>query len=194
MGGNPEEANKLAADLADLDKFAAARAELMLAGDNAAPTEHWTKYMKQNGQSAEAMKLLGKSYLMEDDIEGAEEWFDKVIATYPGNEELYLDLARAHIFRVMQGGESTDQNLENARRYMRQYLDGEFDKPVCTEAWCYGLLSRVEMFMEDKEASEKSLQKANDLCPTFSRAMAVPSSDPDPTDPGYTYSSFFRPF
>ncbi len=194
MGGDSAKAETYAMMLAEADPFYGAQGKIILARGEMDVTDYWQNYLSQNGENLLALEFLGRAYLMKDDIAQAESCFDKIIRSDPSRQILVLDLARAHLLRVMQGKGTNDTDLAQARKYFDAYLNSDVEKPVCIEAWCYGFLSRIEMFTENKEASEKYLDKANALCPTFSRAFAVPSIDAPPDALTYSYSSFFTPF
>lgn len=194
MGGDSAKAVHYAKMLKPSDRFAVAQSEVILSRGEMDEVEFWKSYIAQNGESVNALERLGKAYLMNDDIENAKSCFNKVIEDDPSKQVLLLDLGRKYIYRVMQGGEDKDANLAKVKEYMLQYLESPGTKPVSIQAWCYGVLGRVEMFQGNQEESQKYLQKAQELDTYFSRAMAVPSVDDPPNALTYNYSSFFRPF
>ena len=70
----------------------------------------------------------------------------------------------------------------------------ESEKPSCTVAWTYGILSRMAWISGDEEQAEMYVQKAESIDPDFSRAFAYPDVDDPPDKLGYGYRSYFQPF
>jgi len=194
MGGDKEKAEHYVKMLKDLDPFYGVRGRSILLGEEGSEIDFWEKYIAENGETNEVLELLGRAYLMNNDPENAEICFNKVIASDPSKQILFLHLARAHMYRAMQERASEDKELPLVKKYFNKYLDSDIDKPVNIEAWCYGILSMVEKGMGNKEQSDIYLQKATALNPNFSRASAIPSVDNPPNKHSYYYSSYFRPF
>jgi tetratricopeptide (TPR) repeat protein len=194
LGGDSAKAKYHATMLEQINRFAGAQGEVIMAGEEFDEAAFWEGYLSENGEDPRAMERQGRALLMKDDIAGAEQCFDKVIKSDPTKQILQLDLARGYIYRVMRDTSDNEANLGQAKAYLLAYLDSPVEKPVGVQAWSYGLLSRIEMFLGNKEASEEALQHARELDPNFSRAMAVPSVDDPPDALTYRYGSFFRPF
>lgn len=96
--------------------------------------------------------------------------------------------------RAMQDQSVSEDALPHVRAYILEYIQLESKKPISIESWCYGLLSRVEIFLGNKDKSANYLEKAITLNPNFSRAFAIPKVDPPLNALSYNYQSFFRPF
>jgi tetratricopeptide (TPR) repeat protein len=193
MGGDKEKAEQYAQELEKIDKFYGARGRFILLQENTNEVEYWNNYITGNGESNDVLELLGRAYLMSDDTENAEKCFNKIIATDPSKQVLYLHIARAHIYRVMQG-KPGEEELPLAKENFHKYLSGGNEKPECVESWCYGMLSRIESFLGNNEESKEYLEKASAMNPNFSRATAIPMVDTPPDKLIYAYSSYFRPF
>lgn len=194
MGGDKEKAEHYAKMLEDLDPFCGAQGRSILLGEEGNEIDFWKKYIAENGETEEVLELLGRAYLMKDDPENAEICFNKAIASDPSKQILVLHLARAHMLRIMQQRSPEDKEFPVIKEYFNKYLNSDIDKPVNIEAWCYGILSRLEKGKGNEEQSEIYLQKAIALNPNFSRAFAIPSVDNPPNKHSYYYSSYFKPF
>jgi lipopolysaccharide biosynthesis regulator YciM len=193
-GGAIERAKELWEELKAADALAYARASLYFGEEDQKESTLWTSYIAEHGASAEARELLFKAYLMEDAIDSAEVIYQQLVEIDPQNTRLILDLARAHMLRVMQGKGNLDEDPDQAKSYLLQYVEGDTRHPACVLAWCYGQLGRIEMFRKNKEAADGYMEKAGALCPGFSRAFAVPAIDPPLDNLAYSFVSFFRPF
>ncbi len=194
MGGDKVKAEHYVQELEKMDKFYGARGRFILLQEDTSEIEYWKDYISDNGESNDAVELLGKAYLMSDDIENAEKCFSKIMDTDPSRQILFLHLARRYIMRIWQGKASEEEALPLARAYFIRYLSGEQEKPVSVESWCYGTLSRIEKGLGNTGQSDEYLEKAKSLNPNFSRAFAIPEVDTPPNETGYSFSSYFRPF
>jgi tetratricopeptide (TPR) repeat protein len=194
MGGNKEKARYWVLKLESIDKFYGARGRFIVLQEDTSEVGYWKNYIAESGESNETLDLLGRAYLMEGDIENAEKCFTKIIDTDSSRQMLLLHLARGHIMRIWQGKASEKEAMPLAKEYFIRYLSSDQDKPVCVEAWCYGVLSRIEQGLGNTEQSDEYLQKAKSLKPDFSRAFAIPEVESPPNEATYAFSSYFRPF
>lgn len=194
MGGDKDKAKYWVQELESIDKFYGARGRFILLQEDSSETGYWKNYIAENGESNEALELLGRAYLMTGDIGNAENFFNKIIESDPSRQILLLHLARGHIMRMWQRKASEDEAMPLAKEYILKYLSGDQEKPVCVEAWCYGTLSRLEKGLGNTEKSDEYLEKAKSLKPDFSRAFAIPDVETPPNETSYSFSSYFRPF
>jgi tetratricopeptide (TPR) repeat protein len=194
MGGDKDRAKYWVQELESIDKFYGARGMFILLQEDSSETGYWKNYIADNGESNEALELLGRAYLMTGDIGNAENCFNKIIESDPSRQILLLHLARGHIMRMWQRKASEEEAMPLAKEYILKYLSGDQEKPVCVEAWCYGTLSRLEKGLGNSEKSDEYLEKAKSLKPDFSRAFAIPYIETPPDDTSYSFSSYFRPF
>jgi hypothetical protein len=194
MGGNKEEAKKYVENLKNTDPFYAAQGELILSAGEINAVEFWQDYIEKNGESQEVMIKLGKEELMNDEIEKATECFQKIMAEDPTQKQLYLHIARAHLYRAMRGGPDSDQEIARIKENINNYLELEDYKPAAVEAWCYGWLSTIAQRTGNQEEGQKYMQMAQELMPNYSRATALPQVDDPPNVIAYHYSSYFSPF
>ena len=196
MGGNMDMAKTYLKTLIKVDSLYAAHGGLILKSKepNFDIVKHWKSFIDTNGSSNEALIKLGKAYLMTTDIEKAKECFNTVIAKDSQQTILILDIARAHLYNAMRGGEQQDDALKQFKVNIQLYLDAEIKKPKLIEAWCYGWLGMVENRHGDKELGNKYLAKAEKLIPNYPRYTAIPTIDQPPNVVTYQYKSYFSPF
>ncbi|MBT8275177.1 MAG: tetratricopeptide repeat protein [Bacteroidia bacterium] len=196
MGGNIDMAEKYLKTLKDVDPLYAAHGELILKfkdGD-VDMVKYWKDYIATIDDSNEAHIKLGKAYLMNNDMEKAKECFNTVMKSDPNQTILHLDVARAHLYTAMRGGDKSDEALQKFKENIQLYIDAEIKKPKLIEAWCYGWLGMVESRQGNKELADMYAAKAEKLIPNYPRFTAIPSIDAPPNVKTYKYKSYFSPF
>ena len=196
MGGNINMANTYLKTLKSEDLFYAAQGELILKSKE--PdfdiVNYWKSYIDTNGDSNEALVKLGKAYLITDDKVKAKECFNKVIKRDPEQIILHLDVARAHLYGAMRGGDKNDEELIKFKENVNLYLNTALKKPKLIEAWCYGWLGMVEGRLGKNKLRDKYIAKAEKLIPNYPRYTAIPTIDQPPNMNAYQYKSYFSPF
>lgn len=195
-GGNSEIARTYVDILKTIDPFYAAQGELILTSKT---TEvdivgYWQKYIEQYGDSNAALIKLGKAYLLTNNIESAKTYFDTVIKKDPSQIVLYLDIARAHLYNTMRGGDKTERELDQIKDNINIYLNTAIEKPKLIEAWCYGWLGLVEDKQGNQKLAKTYIAKAQSIIPDYPRFTAIPSIDKPPNSLAYNYRTYFSPF
>jgi tetratricopeptide (TPR) repeat protein len=191
---NYEKAKQLQKSLTNIDPLSGAIGALSMSVHSVNAVDYWKAFISKNGPNNQLYEILGKAYLSNDNIKEAVVTFDKIVNSESTKNQLILHLARAHLMRVMRDEGASDLELPEVKKYILLYLETTTDKPIPVEAWCYGILSRVERFMENEEQAKLYLKKAKSLNPSFSRAFAIPTVDDPPNALQFTYFSFFKPF
>lgn len=195
--GSREEAEKYLVQLKKTDPVYGAQGNLILSDPEINAVDYWQSYMEENGKSTEAQYRQGMAALNMGDTDKAEEIFNEILKNNTSRNDLYLQLARGHLYKAMQGDDETrGKEMDQIKKYISMYLDHETDKIKGLEAWCYGWLSIVERKSGNEEQAAIFLEKATKIDPNFSRATALPpiKEDAPPTVISYEYKSYFRPF
>ncbi len=194
LGGNKEKAESYVKSLSTVDAFYGARGKFVLLQETMKETDYWEKYISENGETDDALELLGKAWLINDNPQNAQKCFDKILAHDPSKTILNLDMARLYIMHVMQRISPAETELPKVKEYIMKYLESAVEKPVSIQAWCYGILSNAEAMLGTKDQADIYLQKARSLYPDFSRAFAIPATEFPPNEMVFVYKSFFKPF
>ncbi|PXY02577.1 hypothetical protein DF185_00340 [Marinifilum breve] len=194
FGGNKAEAQKYVEKLKKSAPVYAAQGEWILSSDKMELSQYWLAYMDKNGKQKDVQIKLGKAYLLNDNIDKAKECFNKIITNNPDECILYLDLARAHLYRAMRGASAPEVEIPEIKKYINKYLDMEQNKPLNIEAWCYGWLGTLSGKIGEKEEAEMYFAKAKETLPNYSRASAIPKKENPPNIVAYQFSSYFSPF
>ncbi len=196
MGGDKIMAEEYTRQLEKLDKFYGAKARLVMMPEGTDMVKYWEDYIVENGEDCKSLKELGVACLFTDDIGGAKQSFDKAIALNKSQNIRLLDLAKYHMMKVMQNRDAAEEELPKAKVYIEQYL-ASMPAPIPPlKAYALGMMVKVEMFLGNKEGSEKLMEDAKALDPYFSRAFAIPAlslfEPPDKLD--NHFRSFFSPY
>ena len=196
MGGNIKEANIYLEKLKQVDPLYAAQGNLILASKEGDLdiVNYWKEYIHKNGENLDVLVKLGKANLMNNDIEKAKACFDPVIKEDPSQNRLYLDIARAHLYNAMRGGDNKDDELDQFKKNINIYLNSKESNPVILEAWCYGWLGLIEQRQGNQELANNYIAKAEGLMPNYPRFTAIPKVDVPPDVMAYEFSSYFTPF
>ncbi|SEP88567.1 Tetratricopeptide repeat-containing protein [Hyunsoonleella jejuensis] len=196
MGGNMDIAKTHLKTLKGVDPLYAAQGELILKSKE--PdfdiVNYWKTYIDTNGDTNQALIKLGKAYLMTNDKVKAKECFNMVIKRDPDQVVLYLDVARAHLYGAMRGGDKHDEDLNKFKENIHLYLNAKVKKPKLIEAWCYGWLGMIEGRLGNNKLRDKYIAKAEKLIPNYPRFTAIPTIDQPPNVVAYQYKSYFSPF
>ena len=195
--GSREEAEKYLVQLKKTDPLYGAQGSLILSDPETNAVDYWQSYMEENGKSSEVLYRQGMAALNMGDTEKAGAIFKEILEDNPARNDLYLQLARGHLYKAMRSSEETrGTEIEQIKKYIGMYLDNETAKIKGLEAWCYGWLSMLERQSGNEEQAAILLEKATKIDPHFSRATALPSINEDapPDVISYEYKSYFRPF
>jgi tetratricopeptide (TPR) repeat protein len=196
MGGDSAKAVAYADKLGKMNSYFGAKAKAALAPENSDMVKFWSDLLASDGKNPELLMETGRAYLYADDLTNAESYFDKAIKSDPSENILILDLARYHMYKVMQNKDLAASELPVAKTYIEKYLQSTPAPVVPMKAYALGLLMRCEMFLGNQDGAEKLMDEAKSLDPYFSRASGVPTLllfDP-PDQISHHFFSFFRPF
>ena len=143
-------------------------------------------------------KQLGKAYLADGNLEEAKPLFEKVMDADPAYNTLLLEIARHHMFQVMQGKSKPETEIPLAEAAIKDYLSSEPEPIAPLKAYAIGNLAKMKFFSGEKEDGERLMAEAESIDPAFSKAFAVPDLSlyipPGEIYRRGEYSSFLRPF
>jgi len=196
MGGDSLKAVAYAEKLGKMNGYFGAKAEAALAPEGADLVKFWEDLLAKDDKNPELCMEAGRAYLYKDDPVKAEEYFDKAIKSDPSKNILLLDLARYHMYQVMQNKDLGATELPLEKTFVEKYLNSTPEPIIPMKAYAMGLLTRVEMFFGNQAEAEKLMNEAKSLDPYFSRASGIPTLllfDP-PDQICHHYFSFFSPF
>lgn len=196
MGGDSLKATVYAEKLGQQDSYFGAMAKASLADENTDFVKFWEDLLAKNQNNTALMTEVGKAYLYKDDLVNAEKYFNIVMKADPSKNILILDLARYHMYQVMQNKDLAATELPIAKTYVEKYLNSTPEPNVPMKAYSIGKISIFERFMGNKEEADKREAEARLLDPYFSKATGLPNlSLFDPPDKVcHHYFSFFKPF
>lgn len=195
--GTKDDASKYLAKLKEIDAVYGAQGELILASSDIDAFDFWQSFMDNHGRTPELLIRQGMASLNGGKTEKAETIFKEVLNKDPDRNDLYLQLARGHLYKAMRAKpDARQKEVDLIKKYIGIYLEKENNKAKNVEAWCYGWLSSLERRSGNEELAQTYLGKAKNLDPNFSRATALPSDKFDfpPNEISYHYKSYFTPF
>jgi tetratricopeptide (TPR) repeat protein len=196
MGGDSLKATAYAEKLAGMDSYYGAMAKAALADENTDFVKFWEDPLSKEQKNTELMTEVGKAYLYKDDLVNAEKYFNEAMKADPTKNFLILDLARYHMYTVMQDPDKASTELPIAKTYVEKYLKSKPEPFIPMKAYAIGMLSIFERFLGNKEEADKWEAEARSLDPYFSQATGLPMLllfDP-PDKMCHHYFSFFKPF
>jgi tetratricopeptide (TPR) repeat protein len=196
MGGDSLKAVAYAEKLVKLDSYFGARAKAALLPENSDLVKYWENFLAADEKNPDLLSEVGKAYLFKDDPGIAEKYFKEARKADPAKNILILDLARYHIYKVMQNKDLSKTELPVAKVFLEEYLKSVPAPIIPLKTFAMGLLVRDEMFLGNQAESEKLMEEAKALDPYFSRASGIPTLllfDP-PDKICHHYFSFFSPF
>jgi tetratricopeptide (TPR) repeat protein len=196
MGGDSLKAIAYADKLGKMNSYFGARAKAVLLSEESNLVKYWENFLASDKKNPDLLAELGKAYLFKDDPENAEKYFNEARTADPARNILILDLARYHIYKVMQNKDLSKTELPVAKTFLEEYLKSAPVPIIPLKAYAMGLLVRVEMSLDNQVPAEKLMEEAKALDPYFSRASGIPTLllfDP-PDEICHHYFSFFSPF
>jgi tetratricopeptide (TPR) repeat protein len=196
MGGDSAKAAAYVDKLEKTDSYFGAKAKAALAPENADMVTFWKDLLVSDGKDPELLMEVGRAYLYADDLANAEIYFNDAIKSDPSKSILMLDLARYHMYKVMENKDLAGTELPIAKTILEKYLNSSPEPVIPLKAYAMGALTRCEMFLGNQAEAEKLMEDAKSLDPYFSRASGVPTLllfDP-PDQISHHFFSFFRPF
>jgi tetratricopeptide (TPR) repeat protein len=196
MGGNPEKASGYADKLASMDQYYGAKAKTILASEDFEFVKYWGDLLEKDKDNPKLLTEAGKACLYAEDPGKAESYFEQSIKLDPNNNIMILNLARYHMYMVMQDQELAAAELPLAKKYAERYLESKPEPIIPLRAYALGLLALFDRFLENPEEAEKRMEEAKSLDPYYSKATGLPSMVlfVPPGEVCYCYSSFFGPF
>lgn len=198
MGGNKEEAARHARELEAMDWFFAAQAGEIMRPKETSRVDYWKLALKERAGDLRVKKQLGLAYLEAGKLEEARPLFDEVIQSDPSSNTLILDIARYHMYKVMQDKSKAETALPLAEAALEEYLSLEPEPIVPLKAWTLSNMARIKFFGGQEEEGKQLMAKARTLDLFFSRASDVPGMEiyipPGEIYRSGEYSSFLRPF
>jgi tetratricopeptide (TPR) repeat protein len=196
MGGDSAKAVEYANKLGKMDSYFGAKAKAALAPQTTDLVKFWEDLLAKDEKNPQLCMEVGRAYLYKDDIINAEKYFDEAIRSDPSKNILILDLARYHMYKVMENKDLAGTELPIAKLFIEKYLKSSPEPIVPMKAFAMGLQMRCEMFLGNQAEAEKLMEEAKTIDPYFSRASGVPNLllfDP-PNQVSHHYFSFFSPF
>jgi tetratricopeptide (TPR) repeat protein len=196
MGGDSVKAAAYAEKLKTLNGYFSAKAKAILSPEGNDLVKYWDDLLVLNGREPDFLMEAGKACLYAENPEKAEQYFNEAIQADPSKNILILDLARYHIYKVMQDDQLAGSELPLAKTYLEKYLNTKPEPIIPLKAYATGWLGQIEMFMGNQAEAEKRIEEAKAMDPYFSRATGIPTLllfDP-PDQISHHYFSFFMPF
>lgn len=196
MGGDPEKAEKYAAELEEADLVYGAKAREILMPEDADYETYWKEIVEKVPESADAHQALGRIYLFMDNIDEATICFQKAIDLDSSKDVLYLDLGRYYLMGAMQNPAIIDSVKPMIEEQFNKYLNFKPEPVKPMKAWTYGQLSMINRRNGNEEAAKKYKEMAQELDPFYSRASGKPGKalfcPPEVVvhDQGYYFSPF----
>ncbi|MBN2543407.1 hypothetical protein JXI42_11135 [bacterium] len=194
MGGNMTKAGEYVVKLGEIDPVLGAKGQELLLDPEVDRVEFWEKILETNPESAEAMDMLGKAYLYNEDLDKGRDYLEKAMEKGPGKTQLLLDLARFFLITAMRDSTMEDSALPIAEDYVNRYIDTSPINPL--KAFATAIYAQIKHGQGNDDIARELGEEALILDPYFSKAFAVPPmvlySKPD--EVCHYHSYFFRPF
>ncbi|MGZ2370693.1 tetratricopeptide repeat protein [Ancylomarina sp. YFZ004] len=196
MGGDPEKAERYAKELEEADIVAGAKAREILMPEDADYQKFWKEIIEREPGNADVNQALGRVYLLMQNIDEANKYYQKAIDLDPSKNVLYLDLGRYYMMKAMRNPALIDSVAPLVEEQFNKFINST-PKPINPmKAWAYGTLSMINRRGGNNELAEKYKEMAEELDPFYSRASAKPGkaiySPPDVVVHEQSY--FLSPF
>jgi tetratricopeptide (TPR) repeat protein len=196
MGGDSLKAIEYSDKLAKMNLYWGAKAKAALLSENSDRVAYWEDILAKDPKNPEILAEVGTAYLFKDDPGNAEKYYRDAIKLDVSKNLLILNLARFHMYKVMQNKDLGNTEFPVMKKFLEEYLKTTPEPIVPLKAYAMGLLVRADMFLGNQEQAEKLMKETQTLDPYFSRASGVPLLllfDP-PDKIIHHYFSFFSPF
>jgi tetratricopeptide (TPR) repeat protein len=196
MGGDSAKAAAYAEKLVKMNPYFGAKAQAALAPEGTDLVKFWKDLLVRDSKNPDLLMETGRACLYADNLADAEKYFNEAIKADATKNILILDLARYHMYKVMQDKDLAADELPVAKKFIDQYLKTTPEPIVPMKAYATGLLMRCEMSLGNQTEAQKLMEEAKSLDPYYSRASGVPTLllfDP-PDQISHHFFSFFRPF
>ena len=116
---------------------------------------------------------MGKACLYADKVEEGTKYLEQAMKADPGRTYLLLDLARFHIYRVMQGKGPKEPALAASEDALKRYLETQPIAPM--KAYALNMMARVLYGRKDEKGMAEWRAKAEAVDPFYSKATGLPS-------------------
>jgi tetratricopeptide (TPR) repeat protein len=195
MGGDSLKATEYARLLVSSNGYFGARASAVLAPKGTDLVKFW-KDQVDHSKDAGLLVEMGKAFLNAGNPDQAEKYFEEAMKADPSMNIEILDLARYHIYKVMQNKDLAAKELPIAKVYLEKYLHAVPEPIVPLKAYTIGLMTLTEMFQGNKAEADRLMEEAKALDKYFSRATGIPNLllFDSPEQQMHHYFSFFSPF
>jgi tetratricopeptide (TPR) repeat protein len=175
MGGDKLKAEQYAKNLEEMDEIFGAKARAILLPEEADYIGYWQKVLEKHEGNTEVLRELGRAYLFKDQVEDGVKCFEEAVRIDPGQNILFLDLARYHGYVGLYDKKLRNKAWPLAEKAFKRYLDSEPIPPL--KAFALNALSRIKRGMDDQEGADELREKAETIDPYYSRATGVPTPD-----------------
>jgi len=175
MGGDKSKAEQYAKKLEEMDEIFGAKARAILLPEEADYIGYWQKVLEKHEGNAELLRELGRAHLFKDQVEDGVKCFEEAVKIDPGQNILFLDLARYHGYAGLYDKKLRNTAWPLAEKAFKRYLDSEPIPPL--KAFALNHLSRIKRGMGDQEGADELREKAETIDPYYSRATGVPTPD-----------------
>ena len=175
MGGDKTKAEEYAKKLEEMDEIFGAKARALLMPEEADYIGYWQKVLEKHEGNAEVHRELGRHYLFEDQVEDGIKCFEEAVRIDPGQNILFLDLARYHVYEGLGDKKLRNKAWPFAEKAFKRYLESEPIPPL--KAFALNLLSRIKRGLGDREGADELREQAESIDPYYSRASGVPTPD-----------------
>jgi tetratricopeptide (TPR) repeat protein len=196
MGGDSIKAYAYAEKLGKMDRYFGAKAKAALAPENTDLVKYWKDMLVSDPKNPAILMEAGRAYLYIDDPNNAEAYFNEAISADPSKSTLTLDLARYHMYKVMENEDLAGTELPLAKTFIEKYLKSNPAPLIPLKAFAMGLKMLCERFLGNQAEADSLMEEATLLDPYFSRITGIPTLllfDP-PDEICHHYFSFFAPF
>ena len=198
LAGDKEMAEMHASYLEDKDLYFGMLAREAMLTENDSRIDYWKEESNKQMNDTRIAVKLGKAYLLDGNIEEARPLFESAIKEDPIYNILLLHIARYHMYQVMWDQGKAEEELPFAETAIRQYLDSEPEPIAPLRAWAIGKLAMFKRFSGETEESNRLIEEAMVLDPSFSKASGLPCLGlyvpPGEIYRSGDYESFLRPF
>lgn len=175
MGGDRSKAEEYVKKLEEMDEIFGAKARAILLPEEADHVGYWQKVLEKHEGNAEVLRELGRTYLFKGQVEDGAKCFEEAVRINPGQNILFLDLARYHGGKGRSNRNLSETAWPLAEKAFKRYLDSEPIPPL--KAFALYHLSALKSWMGDQEGADELLEEAKSIDPYHSKVTGVPTPD-----------------
>jgi len=137
-----------------MNAYYGAKARIAVSPEGTDKVKFWSTQLKSDPGNANILAELCKACLLNEDIDQAILYSSQAIKLDNSKNILLLDLARYHIYKVMQNKDLATTELPRAKEQLKTYLVNKPEPIVPLKAYTLGWLANIEMFSGNKADSE----------------------------------------